>query len=116
MATEPSIEGTPPANLAASYSEPLNEFRARDGAVLFLLFVVLYKFGDAFAARMMTTFFIRGLDFTQTEIGTVFKLGGFFSTLVGIFLGGIILAKSKSFFKVLMFFGLLQAFSRPCIQ
>ena len=38
-----------------------------------LLLIVLYKLGDAFAGSLTTSFLLRGVGFTQTEVGAINK-------------------------------------------
>jgi PAT family beta-lactamase induction signal transducer AmpG len=75
-----------------------------------LLFIVLYKIGDAYASSLSTAFFIRGIGFSLTEVGTVNKIGGLISAIAGSILGGFLLRKI-SLYKALISFGILQAVS-----
>ncbi|MEM7198306.1 MAG: MFS transporter, partial [Pseudomonadota bacterium] len=72
-----------------------------------LLFVVLYKFGDAFMGIMAYPFY-RELGFSGTEIGAVTKLWGLLATLIGGLIGGIYVARYHIFWALLVA-GLLQA-------
>jgi PAT family beta-lactamase induction signal transducer AmpG len=57
-----------------------------------LLFVLFYKFGDALAGAMTGPFLVE-LQFTNSEIANVSKLYGFIATLVGLALGGLMIAR-----------------------
>jgi MFS transporter, PAT family, beta-lactamase induction signal transducer AmpG len=81
-----------------------------DKIILILLFVLLYKMGDALAISLMSPFLLKGLGFTLTEIGIGYKTAGLIATLLGAFLAGIFLIRMR-LFQALLFFGLLQAFS-----
>ena len=97
-----------PLSLQSAVIEPFVEFMQRPAALALLTLIVLYKLGDAFAGTLTTAFLIQALNFSTSEVGVVNKGMGLISTLVGIFLGGIIMMK-LGLFKSLLFFGLLQA-------
>jgi PAT family beta-lactamase induction signal transducer AmpG len=95
LSREPA-DGTPPADaepallrLVAAAIDPLREFVARPDWVAILLFVMLFKFGDAFAG-VMTAPFVIDLGFDKTDYGRIVKLFGFAATLIGGFLGGYV--------------------------
>jgi len=94
---------------AAMYSS-LIELLQREQITLLLLFVVLYKIGDAFVLQLMTNFLLHGLGFTLTEVGVAYKMVSFFATIAGAIIGGMILLR-LSLFRALLTFGLAQAFS-----
>ena len=89
---------------------PWDAFFSRRNAVGLLALIVLYKLGDAFAGSLSTTFLIRGVGFTATEVGAVNKVLGLVATIVGALMGGVWLAK-RPLFGALMLFGVLQAVS-----
>lgn len=93
-----------------SFLAPWDAFFARSHALTFLLLIVLYKLGDAFAASLSTSFLLRGVGFSQAEIGAINKGLGLLATIVGALLGGAWLS-SRSLYRSLMLFGLLQALS-----
>ena len=70
--------------------------------------IVLYKLGDAFAGSLTTSFLLRGLEFTKTEIGLVYKAVAIGATIVGALWGGLLMVR-WSLFRALMVFGILQA-------
>jgi PAT family beta-lactamase induction signal transducer AmpG len=107
----PEPENPPhhPQSLRAAVVEPFKDFLKRPGAILILLFVVFYKFGDAFAVSLATPFLIDS-GFTKTEIGTVFKGIGMVATILGAIAGGGIVAKIGTY-RSLWIFGILQALS-----
>jgi PAT family beta-lactamase induction signal transducer AmpG len=83
------------AQLKDMVASPFAEFFARNGAqaaFLILLFILLYKLGDAFAGVMANPFYVR-LGFSLAEIATVSKVFGILATLMGVFLGGAIVAR-----------------------
>lgn len=77
---------------------------------LFLLLIVLYKLGDAFAMSLTTTFLIRGVGFDAGEVGVVNKTLGLLATIVGALYGGILMQR-LSLFRALLIFGILQGAS-----
>jgi len=107
---EPEHPAPPPRSLGKAVTEPLQEFFSRRGALTLLLLIVLYKLGDAFAGALSTTFLLRGAGFTPTEVGTVNKVLGLASTIVGVLAGGELLAR-LGLYRSLMLFGVLQAVS-----
>lgn len=88
----------------------LNDLYERKNIFILLLFVMLYKFGDALALSLMTNFLLHGLGFSLTEVGLAYKIVSFVATVLGCFVGGAILTKRSVFFG-LWIFGLAQSFS-----
>jgi len=85
----------PPATLHEAVVGPFREFFARQdrlAAVLALLFMLLYKFGDSMAVALVTPFYLQ-LGFTLTEVGVVVKGAGAPATIVGLFLGGFAISR-----------------------
>jgi PAT family beta-lactamase induction signal transducer AmpG len=66
-----------------------SEFLTRDAAVVVLIFVILYKFCDAFAGAMTTPFVI-DLGFSRTDYANIVKGVGLAATLIGGFAGGFV--------------------------
>ncbi len=106
---EPKVDAPPPRTLAESVVAPLSEFFKRRGAWEILIFILLYKVGDTMAGAMSTPFYLQ-LGFSKTEVGTIAKTFGLFSTLVGSLLGGLFILK-LGINRSLLFFGVLQAAS-----
>jgi PAT family beta-lactamase induction signal transducer AmpG len=80
------------ARLRRSIVEPLGEFFGRNGAgaaLAILLFIMLYKLGDALLGAMTNPFYVE-LGFTKTEVASIVKVHGLLATLAGGFLGGVI--------------------------
>jgi PAT family beta-lactamase induction signal transducer AmpG len=114
-APEPRNPRTPPASLADAVSLPFIEFFQRSGlvrGVLILLFIVLYKLGDALVNNMSTPFLLpkTGLGFSQTDIGAIQGGMGLLATIVGTLAGGAILSQI-GINRSLWVFGGLQAVS-----
>jgi MFS transporter, PAT family, beta-lactamase induction signal transducer AmpG len=110
FAPKPTLEAKPPTTLKKAIVEPFKEFLSRKLAIWLLIFIVLYKVGDAFAVTLGSTFFIRGMGFSQATVGSVFKIYGLIAILVGVYLGGLLMPKIK-LYASLFWFGLFQAAS-----
>ena len=109
---EPSLSAAPPRTLREAVIEPFREFFTRTDfkfALLILVFLLLYKFGDSLATAQLTPFYI-DMGFTNTQIGTVAKLIGFWSMVAGAFLGGLIMVKT-GINRALWLFGGVQLLS-----
>jgi PAT family beta-lactamase induction signal transducer AmpG len=80
------------------------------GAVAFLVFIILYKIGDAFAVSLMTPFLLTGMGYPAAEVGVVNKVIGLWLTIVGALLGGALMFR-LGLWRSLMLFGVLQLLS-----
>jgi PAT family beta-lactamase induction signal transducer AmpG len=107
-ADEPQAIGAPPRTLAAAVREPLVNYFSRDGAWALLILIILYKLGDAFAGTLTTAFLLRGAGFSLTDVGLANKWLGVAATIVGLLIGGALMAKLR-LYRSLLIFGLLQA-------
>jgi PAT family beta-lactamase induction signal transducer AmpG len=85
----------------------LAAYFAQSGAGLFLLLIVLYKLGDAFAGSLTTAFLIKGLAFSQSEVGIANKIIGIWLTIVGALIGGALMLRLR-LYRALLLFGFLQ--------
>jgi len=83
--------------------DPFADFLTRQGWVLILLFITLFKFGDALVGTMTNPFLI-DLGYTKIEIANVAKVFGFGATMLGLALGGVLLAKVSLFRALLVCF------------
>lgn len=88
---------------------PFADFMTRPGWVAVLLFVALYKYGDALLGVMATPFYLK-IGFSLAEIGVVSKGFGLAMTLAGAALGGVMVAR-YGIMRALLIAGLLQAAS-----
>lgn len=105
---EPEVRAAAPVSLQEAVVAPFVEFLRRDGALWLLLLIILYKLGDAFAGTLTTTFLLRGLGFTLTEVGVVNKWLGVAATIFGGLGGGVLMVR-WGLYRCLLWFGLLQA-------
>lgn len=88
----------------------LESYFSMRGAWAFLALVVLYKIGDAFALSLSTPFLIKGVGFSQTEVGLANKTVGLLMTIVGAIVGGFVLLRVR-LSRALLGFGVLQLVS-----
>jgi PAT family beta-lactamase induction signal transducer AmpG len=124
LTPEPAGGAPPPPMPGASAAERAREWRARAVIAPFLdlfarmglaqivavgLFIVLYKFGDALAGSMANPLYV-ALGFTKIEVATISKVYGVVATLVGVALGGVMVARI-GVFRALLVCGGLQAVS-----
>ncbi|MDJ0779955.1 MAG: AmpG family muropeptide MFS transporter [Gammaproteobacteria bacterium] len=92
----PQTAGDPgTVGLRAMVVDPFVEFFQRNGAstaIVILAFILLYKFGDAYAGVMAYPFYYE-MGFSKSEVATVSKLFGVAATVVGVFVGGLIVKR-----------------------
>jgi PAT family beta-lactamase induction signal transducer AmpG len=109
MAREPDIHDSTPKTIKEAVVEPLADYFRRQGALWILAFIILYKLGDSMATAITTPFYL-DIGFSKTQIGAVVKLFGFWATVGGSLMGGVIMLKLK-INRSLWVFGFLQALS-----
>lgn len=107
-APEPEVPGRPPPTLADAVWLPLRELIQQKGAIGFILLVLLYKVGDAFALSLYSAFMIKGVGFSLQELSVAGKVNMTISTMIGVGLGGIIYIR-WGMFRSLLIFGIGQA-------
>ncbi len=93
-------------------ADPFTEFFERNSvrvALTILVFIVLYKLGDAFVGVMANPFYIK-IGFSKIDIANVTKLFGVAATLIGVFAGGLIVKRFGAL-KSLLFCGIFQMLS-----
>jgi len=86
---------------------PFAEFMTHQNWPMILLFIALYKYGDALLGVMANPFYL-DIGFTKTEVGLVTKGFGLAMTLLGGILGGAFVARYGTL-RALMIGGILQA-------
>jgi len=114
LATEPDAPGVvaahatenPLKRLTETAVGAFGEFLSRNGAIIILLFVVLYKFCDAFAGAL-TAAFVINIGFDKATYATVVKGVGLAAALIGGFAGGAV-ARALPMATSLWIGGLLQ--------
>jgi MFS transporter, PAT family, beta-lactamase induction signal transducer AmpG len=112
FAPEPLNQERSPDSLMEAIYLPFQEFFQRQGIIFgitVLIFILLYKFGDALVGNMATPFLV-DIGFTKKVIGAVQGGWGFVATTMGVVLGGTVLTKI-GINRSLWIFGGLQAMS-----
>jgi len=79
---------------ASSVVEPFVEFFSRNGKIALpvLLLIAIYKLSDITMGVMANPFYL-DLGFSKTDIANISKIFGFFMTIGGAALGGILVAR-----------------------
>jgi len=88
---------------------PFHEFIARKFSFSIILFIVLYKLGDAILGVMANPFYVE-IGFSAQQIATASKVFGSLATIAGVVLGGF-LTSSIGILKSLLICGVFQALS-----
>ena len=109
FARAPAALGRAALWLHGAVVAPFAEFMSRPGWALVLLFIVLYKYGDALLGFMATPFYLR-MGFSLAEVGVISKGWGLAMTLLGAGLGGWAVARF-GIMRSLLLCGVLQALS-----
>jgi PAT family beta-lactamase induction signal transducer AmpG len=95
FAPEPVVREGTPTTLASAVVQPFADFLRRAGpatAVLLLLFIVLFSISDRMVQTMATPFLLE-TGYTQTQIGSIQGVLGLAATIVGVGVGGALVAK-----------------------
>jgi PAT family beta-lactamase induction signal transducer AmpG len=89
----PRVPTRPGAYLAGSFGAPLRDFfrRFAGAAALILALICLYRVSD-FVMNIMNPFYL-DLGFTKTQIAEVRKVFGVIMSVLGVFLGGLAVAR-----------------------
>ncbi len=105
---------TAPQSISEAVVQPFLDFFRRLGtkqAILVLLFIVMFRLGDAMVAKMAVSFLgAKGIGFSDTDIGNIRQGMGLIATIVGTLAGGSLLSK-LGINRSLWIFGGLQAMS-----
>jgi PAT family beta-lactamase induction signal transducer AmpG len=88
---------------------PFQDMATRRAWALILLFIVLYKLGDAILGSMATPFYLK-IGFTKPEIAEISKIFGLVATLLGVYIGGSLVMR-MGLGKALLVTGVLQGAS-----
>ncbi|VAW80137.1 AmpG permease [hydrothermal vent metagenome] len=109
FAPEPDQAEGVPTSLRDAVINPFVDYFKRHHAWLILVFILLFKVGDIMASHMTIPFYL-DIGFSKSEIGTVVKLFGFWATILGGFVGGLLMLRI-GIYRALWGFGILQALS-----
>ncbi len=88
---------------------PFADFMTRPAWIGILLFVVLYKFGDALAGVMANPFYV-SIGFSKIEVANISKVFGVAATLAGLAAGGVVVVR-MGLYRALFVCGIFQMFS-----
>lgn len=102
-----SGEKAPRSRLATAVAEPFQDFMRRPAWLAILIFIVGYKLGEAMAGAMAMPLYV-ALGFSLDQIAAVSKFAGFFATIAGALIGGVIAAR-LGLIRALLVCGLLQS-------
>jgi PAT family beta-lactamase induction signal transducer AmpG len=108
LSPEPVHSEPAPQSMGSAIWQPIVEFITRPYAGALIIFIIIYKLGDAFAMSLSSVFYIRYLGFSLQDVGLISKTMGISATLIGALLGGAIMLRWK-LYRSLMVFGWLQA-------
>lgn len=106
---EPKVQAAPPRSWKESIFDPFVDYFSRSDALVILVFILLYKAGDAMASVLLNPFYL-DMGFTNTQIGLITKPVAIWATILGGIVGGILMVKVR-LKTALLQFGLLQAVS-----
>jgi PAT family beta-lactamase induction signal transducer AmpG len=98
-------------SLTQSLINPFKELLVREKGLLVLVFIFLYKLGEAFTSTssgMVNAFLLQDLHFDLATVGLVNKVFGISAIMLGSLVAGFVMLR-LSLFKALLYFGLLQA-------
>lgn len=96
-------------SIMSTFVDPLREFFSRPGAWVILAFIFMFKFGDAISGAMLNPFYAH-MQYSNEAIGLIAKTFGLASSLVGLFIGGLIIYRF-GILRSLFVFGILQGLS-----
>ena len=109
LSEEPKLEAAPPRTLKESVIDPFVDYFTRPGAIVVLIFIIMYKVGDNMASQMTIPFYL-DLGFSRTEVGAISKAVGWIALAVGGLVGGAMIMRMKLLPSMILF-GVLQGIS-----
>ncbi len=72
--------------------DPFVDFTHRKRWISIIGFIICYKLADAFAGNMTLPFLLE-IGFSKLQIASIVKTFGLFATLLGVFIGGVLIKK-----------------------
>ena len=109
LAPEPEVNLDKRSSLKAAVIDPFKDLFSRDKALVILLFIFLFKLGDAMAGAMLSPYYVQ-MGFSNEDIGLIAKTFGLTAALIGLFIGGAVVY-SLGVFRSLWVFGIMQSLS-----
>ncbi len=95
--------------LATAVMEPFRDFLTRPGWWAIVVFIVLYKVGDALAGVMANPFYV-AMGFTRVEVASISKIFGVVATMAGVGAGGLLVHR-LGLARALVICGVMQTLS-----
>lgn len=102
------VDMVTPQTLRDAIWKPLQVFFQRKYAWLFLLLILMYKFGEALATALTTNFLLSYIGFSLVTLGSVYKVIAIIASLTGAFAGGWLYQRLK-LWGSLFYLGIAQA-------
>lgn len=97
------------SNFNVAVIQPFKDFLTRSGWIWILVFIILYKMGEAMLGAMANPFYHQ-IGFSPTEIASVTKVFGLAATIIGGMIGGIVTYK-YGVMRALLYCGVVQMLS-----
>lgn len=69
---------------------PFKDFLSKDKALIILLAIILFKFGEAMLAMVTLPFYLE-FGFTKQSLAKAIQTSGFIATIIGAYCGGLIM-------------------------
>ncbi|MBQ9357677.1 MAG: MFS transporter [Prevotella sp.] len=93
-ASDKTVEGVTWRNMAGEFLNTFRTFFVKPGAVIAILFMLLYRLPEALLVKMVSPFLLDpvdkgGLELTTTQVGVVYGTVGIIGLTIGGILGGI---------------------------
>lgn len=104
-----SISTPKPQSFVKSVLEPFQDICSRQYVVLTLLLIVTFKGGQCMLNFMSNPFYLK-VGYNLAEIALVVKSFGIFMSMLGIFIGGVMI-KQFGAYRGIIYCGILQALS-----
>lgn len=96
------------SHLSSYFIEPFRQFTLHPGWWLILIFILLFKLGDAVLGFMTMPFLIDAAGYAKQDIALVVKIYGLLASIVGGLLGGWLVMR-LGIFRSLLLGGILQS-------
>lgn len=97
------------ANFNIAVVQPFKDFMTRSGWIWVLVFIILYKMGEAMLGAMSNPFYHQ-IGFSPTEIASVTKIFGLAATIIGGMIGGVVVYR-YGILRALLYCGIVQMLS-----
>ena len=109
FAPEPGLAAPPPQTWHEAIVGPFLDFFHRPGALMILIFILLYKVGDSMASEMLSPFMV-DLGVSKTDYAVIVKVFGMVALIGGGLIGGLVVYW-MGIVPSLLIFGFLQMIS-----